>query len=87
MKKLLALISLVSVNAAFAGSASFPITCNNGVSITSSSTLADVQKCLVKKQKTSKGLYEVEFVDNNQHSYTCKFATNTPTAAINSCED
>ncbi|RTK94324.1 MAG: hypothetical protein EKK64_08750 [Neisseriaceae bacterium] len=87
MKKLLALISLVSVNAAFASQATYPIECNNGVSITASSTLADVQKCLIKKQKTSGGLYEVKFVDNNDHSYECKFATNSPTEVINSCEN
>lgn len=49
--------------------------------------LSDVQQCLVEKQKTSRSLYEVKFKDNNQHTYTCKFAANTPTEQINSCED
>lgn len=86
MKKLLlALLSVASV-AAFASPVSFPIQCNT-VSITATSTLADVQQCLIKKQKTSKGLYEVKFEDNNQHTYTCQFATNSPTEQINSCEN
>lgn len=85
-KMLLILLGSVSVSA-FADPANFPIICNGGVGITPTSTLADVQKCIIKKQKTSKGLYEVKFVDNNDHTYTCKFATNSPTEPINSCED
>lgn len=88
MKKiLLGLLVTAGCSSAFAGTVSFPIACNNSVNIAAESTLADVQKCVITKQKESKGMFIVEFKDNNSHSYTCKFATNTPTSAINSCED
>ncbi|RTL00506.1 MAG: hypothetical protein EKK57_06920 [Proteobacteria bacterium] len=88
MKKILfGLLAVVSATSVFASAVNFPIACNNSVNIDAESTLADVQKCVISKQKESKGMFVVEFKDNNAHSYTCKFATNTPTSAINSCED
>ncbi|MDD3266794.1 MAG: hypothetical protein PHC75_06420 [Burkholderiales bacterium] len=87
MKKLLLTLLAGASCIAVASPASFPIQCNNSVTITATSTLGDVQQCLIKKQKTSKGLYEVKFEDNNNHTYTCKFATSYPDAQINSCED
>ena len=88
MKNLLLILS----GFAFCGAASassdvtFPVNCANNVSITAASTLQDVQKCTIDKQKTSKGMYEVKFTDANKHKYTCYFANNTPTEVINHCE-
>lgn len=87
MKKMLAvLLSVAGLSNVFAGTVNYPIQCNNSVSITADSTLADVQKCMISKQKESKGMYVVEFKDNNSHSYTCNFTANTPTTKINTCE-
>jgi hypothetical protein len=56
--------------------------------LSTTTTLADVQKsCVIKKQTTSKGRYEVKFINSaTNKSVTCYFATNTPTANLNSCE-
>lgn len=87
MKKLLmTLLATGCVANVFASSFSFPVQCNNSVTLTAESTLADVQKCVISKQKTSDGLYVVEFKDINNNSHTCKFASNTPTAVINTCK-
>ena len=87
MKKLL--ISLAAVAAfgtAFASTpVTFPITCANSVSITATSTLADVQKCNISKQTKSSGMFEVEFKDNNNTGYKCFFATKKQTEVVNHC--
>lgn len=88
MKKLLlSLTAFCTMTSAFASSpAKLPISCNNGVTISETSTLADVQKCNIVKQKTSDGMLEVKFKDNNDHTYYCYFATKDPTQTINKCE-
>lgn len=55
--------------------------------ITSSTTLADVQShCLIKKQTTSSGRYEVEFVNQaTKKTVGCYFADKKPTTVVNSC--
>lgn len=87
MKKMLLILLAGSSCIAVAAPANFPIQCNNNVTITATSTVADVQQCVIKKQKTSKGLFEVIFEDNNNNTYTCKFATNYPSEPINTCEN
>lgn len=59
-----------------------------GYKLTAATTLADVQKsCLIKKQTTSKGRYEVKFTNSaTGKTVSCFFASNTPTATLNSCE-
>lgn len=58
------------------------------VKLNSATTLADVQSnCTVKEQKTKGGMYQVEFTnDATNKDVTCHFATNQPTALLNSCK-
>lgn len=86
MKKILATLLAFTSLIACASTVNFPIQCSNSVSITATSTLSDVQKCVVSKQKATKGMYEVDFKDNNGHSYTCMFAAESATAPINNCK-
>ena len=88
MKKiLLTLAGLTAMTTAFASTpAVFPISCANNVSITATSTLQNVQQCLITKQEKSSGMVKVKFKDNNKHSYTCYFATANATEVINHCE-
>ena len=55
--------------------------------LNSATTLTDVQNnCLVKREESSKGRYEVDFVNSTTgKTVTCYFASNTPTAELNSC--
>lgn len=59
-----------------------------GYKVTQVTTLADVQKnCLIKKQTTSKGRFEVKFTNTATDSTVeCFFASNNPTATLNSCK-
>lgn len=85
-KLLISLISLAACSSAFAATAvSYPITCANGVSISQTSKLAEVQKCAITKEETSDGMYKVEFTDNNKHKYSCYFANSKPYTTINHC--
>lgn len=85
-KLLLALTAMSSV--AFASSLDMNNLSCKTMKITASTTLAQVQSnCTIAKQKTSGGLYEVEFTNNaTNKSVTCKFAANTPAATVNSCK-
>lgn len=60
--------------------------CKN-MSITTTTTLKQVQdNCLIKDQKSHKGMYEVEFKnDTTGKSVKCDFAKNDPTAVVNGC--
>ena len=89
MKRILiSLAAVVTWSLAYASApVNFPITCANNVSISATSTLKEVQSCIIVKQESSKGLYVVEFKDNNGTKYSCKFTNNQPTTTIstNSC--
>lgn len=63
------------------------LTCRN-TKLTASTTLKQVQdNCLIKKQKDKSGMHQVEFVnDFTKKTVTCKFASNQPTALLNSCK-
>lgn len=58
-----------------------------GIKLNNATTLADVQNnCMIEKQKTSKGRYQVDFINNETNkTVTCYFASNMPTALLNSC--
>lgn len=87
MKKLV-LVLLAVPALSFAASLDMSTLACKSTKLNASSTLADVQaNCLIKKQTTSKGRYEVEFRnDTTQKTVTCYFPTNTPTAPLNSCK-
>lgn len=87
-KLLITMLVAASMTPAYASSSvTFPITCNNNVIINETSTLKDVQGCVIDKQETSSGLFVVKFYDNNKHKYTCSFAKNKPSMKINNCTD
>lgn len=85
-KLLLALTAMSSV--AFASSLDMNNLSCKTMKITAATTLSEIQaNCTIAKQKISSGLYEVEFTnDATKKSVTCHFATNTPTATVNSCK-
>lgn len=75
-----------AVSALASSAVAFPINCNNNVVISESSTLQQVQSCVIVKQKLARdGMYEVEFSDNNKHKYTCSFASQEQATKINHC--
>ena len=83
------LILILMVTPALALASSLDMTtlqCRN-IKLNSSTTLADVQNnCLIEKQKASIGRYQVDFVNNaTNKTVTCYFASNMPTALLNSC--
>lgn len=88
MCKLLLILSTIS-SISFASSLDMStLQCRN-IKLNASTTLSKVQStCLIKEQeKTSKGLYKVEFInDATKKSVTCFFASNSPTALLNSCK-
>lgn len=59
----------------------------NSLSITSATTLQQVQNsCMIKKQETHKGMYQVEFTNTTTNkSVSCDFANNDPAAVVNGC--
>lgn len=87
MRKLLVIMTGMS-SIAMASSLNMDNLYCKKVQLTSTTTLADVQKnCTLKDQKTKDGMYQVEFTnDATGKSVTCHFATNQPTATLNSCK-
>lgn len=88
MRKLL-LVLLVLPVISFATSLDMSTLQCRGTRLNASTTLSQVQSmCLIKEQeKTSKGLYKVEFRnDSTKKTVTCYFASNTPKALLNSCK-
>ena len=87
MRKLLVVLLALPV-VSFASSLDMStLQCRN-IKLNSSTTLKDVQdNCLIKKETTSNGRYEVKFVNGaTKKTVTCHFANNEPTALLNSCK-
>lgn len=86
MKKLLILLAMPALT--FASSLDMSTLACKNMKLNSATTLADVQaNCLIRKQTTSKGRYEVKFRnDTTQKNVTCYFADNNPKSLLNSCE-
>ncbi|MBX9598048.1 MAG: hypothetical protein K2X04_05680 [Burkholderiales bacterium] len=86
MRNLLLLLSIIPV-LAYADSLDMRTLQCRSIKLNSSTTLADVQNnCMIQKQKTSKGRYQVDFINNETNkTVTCYFASNMPTALLNSC--
>lgn len=86
MKKLLVALAVLPA-LSFASSLDMSTLKCKDMSINSATTLQQVQStCLIKEQKTHKGLYQVEFKnDTTGKNVKCDFATNTPTATVNGC--
>ncbi len=59
----------------------------NSLSITSATTLKQIQdNCKIKDQKTHNGMYQVEFTNTTTNkSVSCDFANNDPAAVVNGC--
>ena len=73
----------------FAGSLDMStLMCHNNYKLTSATTLADVQKnCTIEKQSKSKGMYMVTLINTTtKKAVTCSFASDTPTAVLNTCK-
>jgi hypothetical protein len=87
MRKLL-LVLLAVPALSFAASLDMSTLACKTTKLNASSTLSDVQaNCLIKKQTTSKGRYEVEFRnDTTKKTVTCYFANNDPKSLLNSCK-
>lgn len=85
-KLLLVLLAIPAVS--FAASLDMSKLQCRGVPLNTATTLADVQKnCMISKQTTSSGRYEVEFTnDATKKSVKCFFPTKAPTALLNGCE-
>jgi hypothetical protein len=89
MRKILLLLLSGVCSMSFASSLDMStLMCDNNYKLTTATTLADVQKnCMISKQKTSNGMYFVEFTNvTTKKTVTCSFASNTPTARLNSCK-
>ena len=86
MRKLLMTILAMPL-LAFASSLDMSTLACKDMKLDSATTLKDVQDhCLIKNAASSKGRYEVEFVNTTTNkTVTCYFANNTPAAALNSC--
>ena len=89
MRKLLVVLLALPV-VSFATSLDMStLQCRN-TKLNSSTTLKNVQDlCLIKKETTSDGRYEVKFVndgDAKKKTVTCYFADNKPTTLLNSCK-
>ena len=87
MRKILFLLSTVAT-VSFASSLDMStLSCRN-IKLNSSTTLSEVQSnCLIKKQTTSKGRYEVDFVNGaSGKTVKCYFASNDAKALLNSCK-
>lgn len=89
MKKLLIVLLSGASALTFASSLDMStLTCNNSYKITSATTLADVTKnCTISKQSKSSGMFTVTFTNvTTSKKVTCTFASNTPTATLNTCK-
>lgn len=88
MQKSLLLFALLAIPAlSFASKLDMNTLSCRGLKITSSTTAADVQShCLIKKQTTSNGRFEIQFVNQaTNKTVGCYFASKSPTALVNSC--
>ena len=85
-KLLLTLLALPALS--FASSLDMDTLACKDLSLTRATTLLDVQNnCVIKKQRWSKGRFEVVFInDTTNEPVTCHFATKYPDALLNSCE-
>ena len=87
MRKLLVILLALPV-VSFATSLDMSTLQCKTLKLNTATTLQDVQNnCLVKKQTSSKGRYEVEFTNSTTNkTVTCYFASKEPTALLNSCK-
>ena len=87
MSKLLLILLAAPVLAMASSLDMSTLTCK-GVILNSKTTLKNVQdNCMIKKEETSNGRYEVKFVNSStKKTVSCYFAQNTPDALLNSCK-
>lgn len=88
MRKMLFVLLSAIAATSFASSLDMSTLACKNIKLNSSTTLSDVQNnCVIKKQTTSKGRYEVKFVNEaTNKTVDCYFAKNDPKALLNSCK-
>ncbi len=84
-KTLLSLMLLPALS--FASSLDMSTLKCNDMQISNTTTLKSVQtNCLIKKETTHDGMYEVEFVNTTTgKSVKCDFANKRPNSVVNGC--